>query len=201
MTASPAGRDPQRPHFGFTRHGHPVHRATADYHPDGTAWQRFNKSVALAINRGVFTMNTFWLFNLLALCSLPAVLTGVGIISKGTFPGWLVSASFISLIAWVAQTYLQLVLLPALGVGQSLQSQAQDARAAKQFEDVEALREDVKTALDRLDTRTEGGLADVLAAVHAAITMTGHVLDAVAPGHAETAPAQVPANPEGDAAP
>jgi hypothetical protein len=165
MMEAPAPK--REPHFGFTRHGRPVHRSTSDYHPDGTPWQRFNKAVALGINRCVFTMNTFWCFNLLAFCSLPAVLTGVGIIHKGTFPGWLVSASFISLIAWVAQTYLQLVLLPALGVGQGLQSVAADARAAKTFEDVEAVRSDIRTALDRLDTRTEGGLAEVLAAVKA----------------------------------
>jgi hypothetical protein len=133
---------------------------TADYHPADTAWQRFNKSVALGINRCVFTMNTFWCFNLLALCSLPAVLTGVGVIHKGTFPAWLISASFISLIAWIAQTYLQLVLLPALGVGQVLQSSAADARAAKTFEDVERV-------VDLLRLDTKGGLKDLYDKLHA----------------------------------
>lgn len=156
-----------QPHFGFTCHGRPVHRSTSDYHPDATAWQRFNKAVALGINRRVFSMNTFWCFNLLAFCSLPAVLTGVGVIHKGTFPAWLVSASFISLIAWVAQTYLQLVLLPALGVGQGLQSTAADARAAKTFEDVEAVKIAQAVALDRLDDKTEGGIRAVLDAVTA----------------------------------
>ena len=42
-------------------------------------------------------------------------------------------------------------------------------------------------------------IADVLAAVHAAITMTGHVLDVVQPGHAQTAPAEAQETREEDA--
>jgi hypothetical protein len=52
------------------------------------------------------------------------------------------------------------VLLPALMVGQNLQSATADARAAKTFEDTEKI-------LDRLDTHTAGGLRDVLAAIEA----------------------------------
>lgn len=196
MTIAP--RDPARPHFGFTRHGHPVHRTAADYHPDGTAWQRFNKKVALGVTNFVGSMPCAYIFSLLALLSLPAVLTQA--FGMHFFPHWLVAVGLIALVAWIAQTFLQLVLLSIILVGGNVAAAAGDARAAKTFEDVEACRYDIQTALDRLDTRTEGGLADVLAAVHAAITMTGHVLDAVAPGHAETAPAQVPASPEGDAA-
>jgi hypothetical protein len=84
-------------------------------------------------------MTCFWFFNGLALCSLPAVLVQAGIIPARFFPAWLIHASFIALIAWIAQTYFQLVLLPSIGVGQNLQNEAADARSAKTFEDVEAL--------------------------------------------------------------
>jgi hypothetical protein len=56
--------------------------------------------------------------------------------------------------------FLQLVLLSIILVGQSVQSVASDARAAKEFADTE-------TILDRLDVNTAGGIRDVLDAIHA----------------------------------
>jgi hypothetical protein len=50
-------------------------------------------------------------------------------------------------------------------VGQNLQNVAADARSAKMFDDIEKVKSDVTTALDRLDTHTQGGLKDVLDAV------------------------------------
>jgi hypothetical protein len=198
MTA-PGGQPDSGPHFGFTRHGHPVHRSTADYHPAGTAYQRLNRRVAVATTNFVGSMPCAYIFSLLALLSLPAVVTQA--FSLHFFPHWLVAVGLIALVAWIAQTFLQLVLLSVIMVGGNVAAAASDARAAKTFEDVETVRTDIKTTLDRLDTRTEGGIADVLAAVHAAITMTGHVLDLVQAGHAETAPAEVHKSPREDAAP
>ena len=154
------------PRFGFTRHGQAVHARVIDHHPDGNAYARFNKRVAMALTGGVGTMTCFWIFCCLSLCSLPAVLSGFSAF-RGVFPDWLIRASIIALVAWVAQTLIQLVLLPALMVGQSLQNLAADARSAKTFEDVESVKDAQATALDRLDTRTEGGLSEVLAAVNA----------------------------------
>jgi hypothetical protein len=67
------------------------------------------------------------------------------------FPHWLVSAGLIALVAWIAQTFLQLVLLSIIIVGSNLGQAANDARAAKTFEDTE-------TILDRMNVETEGGL-------------------------------------------
>lgn len=156
----------RHPHFGHTKSGLPVHARTADHHPDGSAYARFNKHVAMALTSAVGTMTTFWLFCLLALCSLPAVLSGFEVF-RGVFPSVIIRASIIALVAWVAQTMIQLVLLPALMVGQNLQNIAADARSAKTFEDVEAVRTDLTTALDRLDDKTEGGIKAVLDAVSA----------------------------------
>jgi hypothetical protein len=50
-------------------------------------------------------------------------------------------ASIIALVAWIAQTFIQLVLLPIIMVGQNVQSEAADARAAKTFEDVQVLKQ------------------------------------------------------------
>ena len=157
----------RHPRFGHTRHGLPVHARVTDHHPDGSAYQRFNAKLALWITGHVFTMTCFYLFNVLALCSLPAVLAQANAIPARFFPAWLIKASFIALIAWIAQTYFQLVLLPSIGVGQNLQNLAADARSAKTFEDVEDVKADQAVALDRLDASTEGGIKLVLDAVKA----------------------------------
>ena len=156
----------EHPHFGFTKTGHAVHQHIIDHHPADSRYQRFNRAVALLLTRSVGTMTTFWLFCLLALCSLPAVLSGFSAF-HGIFPAVIIKASIIALVAWVAQTLIQLVLLPALMVGQNLQNAASDARSAKQFEDVEAVKSDLIVALDRLDVTTEGGVKAVLDAVNA----------------------------------
>lgn len=142
------------PHFGWTNLGHPLHKRTLDYHSAETAYEQFNKRVAIWITKNVGTMTCFWLFSFLAALSLPATLVLVGWVPKTVswLPAFFLSFGWIYLVQWVAQSYFQLVLLPALMVGQQLQNEAADARAAKQFEDTELL-------VDRLDTKTEGGIA------------------------------------------
>jgi hypothetical protein len=153
-----------RPTHGFTRSGLAVHRRTVDHLPTASAYQRFNKRVALGLTSVVGTMTCFWLFCVLALLSLPAVLSGFGTFAH-TFPTWMIKASIIALVAWVAQTFIQLVLLPALMVGQNLQNEAADARATKTFEDVEDARQSLMHVIDLLDCHTIGGLHDILQAV------------------------------------
>lgn len=120
--------------------------------------QRFNKKLAAGITSVIGTMWTAYVFALLSLCSLPAILTQAFHLTF--FPGWLISASLIALVAWVSSYFLQLVLLPILMVGQNVQGEASDARAAKTFNDTEVL-------LDRTDLKTAGGLAEVMAEVKA----------------------------------
>jgi hypothetical protein len=105
----------------------------------------FNAKLALVITRTVGTMACAYLFAAIALISLPAAIS---------------SGQVIIIVAWIAQTFLQLVLLSIIMVGQSVQSAASDVRAAKEFADTE-------TILDRLDAHTAGGIKDVLDAIHA----------------------------------
>jgi hypothetical protein len=156
--------DDHPPTHGFTRLGQAVHKRTIDHLPTGSAYQRFNKKFAVLITNNVGTMTCTYLFMLLALCSLPAVLSGFGTFAH-TFPTWMVKASIIALVAWVAQTFFQLVLLPAIIVGQNIQNEAADARSSKTFEDVEEARAALQRALDLLDCRTEGGLREILDAI------------------------------------
>jgi hypothetical protein len=105
----------------------------------------FNAKLALVITRSVGTMACAYVFGVIALISLPAAIS---------------SGQVIIIVAWIAQTFLQLVLLSIIMVGQTVQSRASDARAAKEFSDTE-------TILDRLDVKTAGGIKDVLDAIHA----------------------------------
>jgi hypothetical protein len=123
-----------------------------------------NAKVALVITRTVGTMACAYVFAAIALISLPAAI-GTG--------------QVIIIVAWIAQTFLQLVLLSIIMVGQSVQSAASDARAAKEFVDTE-------TILDRLDVNTAGGINDILDAIHA----VERLVTAAGPGASGTGLAQ-----------
>src|SRR5258708_10874381 len=75
---------------------------------------RFNSRLAVLITRSVGSMWCAYLFTLIALISLPAALN---------------SHDPIIIVSWIAQTFLQLVLLPIIIVGQNVQAAASDARA------------------------------------------------------------------------
>jgi hypothetical protein len=125
----------RHPHFGFTEHGLPVHLRTHDHLPGVTSVQRFNKRVALLITRVVGSMWCAYAFALFDMISLPDA----------------IRAGTAAIVSWIAQTFLQLVLLSVIMVGQNVQAEASDARAAKTFEDTELIA-------DRLDLATPQGL-------------------------------------------
>jgi hypothetical protein len=67
----------------------------------------FNRNLAARITSGVATMWCAYIFALIALISLPAAIN---------------SHDLITIVAWVAQTFLQLVLLSIIMVGQNVSS-------------------------------------------------------------------------------
>ena len=79
----------------------------------------FNTRVAVRITKSVGSMWCAYLFALIALISLPAALS---------------SGQPIIIVSWIAQTFLQLVLLPIIIVGQNVQAAASDARAESDHE-------------------------------------------------------------------
>ncbi|MES2000765.1 MAG: hypothetical protein V4444_00415 [Pseudomonadota bacterium] len=82
-----------------------------------------NARIAVMITNAVGTMWCAYAFALLALISLPAAITG------GTA----------TLISWIAQTFLQLVLLSIIMVGQRVAAEASDKQAYQTYMDAEAL--------------------------------------------------------------
>ena len=83
----------------------------------------FNGKVATLITNAVGTMWCAYLFALLAIVSLPAAIHG------GTA----------TLISWIAQTFLQLVLLSVIMVGQKVSAQASDKQALQTYKDAESI--------------------------------------------------------------
>ena len=130
----------KEPRFGTTHLGDPVHARATDHLPSASAADRFNKWMALKITSGVGTMWCAYAFAAVALISLPAAIA---------------SHSVIVLVAWFAQTFLQLVLLSVIIVGQNISAVAGDARQVK-------LLEHSEVTVDRLDEHTQGGITAIL---------------------------------------
>jgi hypothetical protein len=140
----------REPTYGTTKSGAEVHAKTRHYTPQAKfSWsslktaikevEGINAKVAVLITSAVGTMACAYLFALLAFISLPNVI---------------MTGDPIQIVSWTAQTFLQLVLLAIILVGQKVQAAAADARAQKQFEDIEFI-------LDYLNLETEGGLAQL----------------------------------------
>jgi len=136
-------------------HDSPHLRRTIDHHPADTAYQRFNKWCAIWITKNVGSMTCFWLFTVLCAFVTPSCLYAAGYIH---FKAFFTTFGFELLATLVLSTWLELALMPAIMVGQNLQSAAADARAEQEYKDTEVI-------VDRLDTHTQGGLTEVLDAV------------------------------------
>ena len=83
-----------------------------------------NGKIGVFITTVVGTMWAAYIFTLLAGVSLPSVLA---------------SGNLVTIVAWIAQTFLQLVLLPIIIVGQNVQARASDKRAQQTYSDAEAI--------------------------------------------------------------
>ena len=79
----------------------------------------FNTWVAVKVTKSVGSMWCAYVFAVIALISLPSAIQ---------------SGNSIIIISWIAQTFLQLVLLPIIIVGQNVQAAASDARAESDHE-------------------------------------------------------------------
>jgi hypothetical protein len=118
------------------------------------AMTRFNAWFAVKVTRGVGTMWCAYAFAALALISLPQAIN---------------SHSTVTLVSWVSQTFLQLVLLSVVIVGQNVLANAADKRDEATHSDADAvLHEAVKLQEHLLaQDRVLGDLVDRLARVEA----------------------------------
>lgn len=84
---------------------------------------RFNAALAVKVTDAVGSMWCAYAFAALALISLPDA----------------IRAGRAAIISWIAQTFLQLVLLSIIIVGQNVQSAAADKRAEATYKDASAV--------------------------------------------------------------
>lgn len=118
-------------------------KRTVDHLANNHWWDKVNNAIAVFTTKVVGTMWCAYAFAAIALYGLPSALKPGG---EG-------------LVSWIAQTFLQLVLLSVIIVGQNIQSAASDARSEQTFNDAEELK-------DLMNTDTEGGLQIVLSAIN-----------------------------------
>ena len=116
----------EHPRLAELDHEGPVTvRATAKKRVESASGiQKFNRRLGLGITTSVGTMWTAYAFAALTLISLPAAIT---------------SGSLIIIVAWIAQTFLQLILLPIIIVGQNVIQATNDARAEADHETLTAV--------------------------------------------------------------
>ena len=87
--------------------------------------REFNKQVALFVTEKVGTMFCAYLFAVIAFVSLPEAI---------------LSEDPLEIISWIAETFLQLVLLSIIIVGQNIQSEIAEQQAQTDRETLAAIK-------------------------------------------------------------
>lgn len=129
----------------FTHVPHPhIHRrqargpaTVADQHNTSTWLSRVNASIAVNVTVIVGSMWCAYLFILLTLPAIPGAIAG----------------GALGIVTWTAQTFIQLVLLPIIIVGQNVQAKAADQRAADTYADAEAILHEAMQIQQHLATQ------------------------------------------------
>ena len=126
----------------------------ADQLPTGNAAARFNAWFAVKVTTGVGTMWCAYVFAVIALISLPQAIS---------------SHSAVILVSWVSQTFLQLVLLSVIIVGQNVLAAAADKRSEATYNDADAVLHEAVKIQEHLIAQDQvlGDLVERLARVEA----------------------------------
>jgi hypothetical protein len=117
--------------------------------PTAPWYVRFNSTLAVNITRGVGTMWCAYAFAALAFVSLPSAIK---------------SGNAVTIVSWISQTFLQLVLLSIIIVGQNVLAAASDKRAEATYEDSDAILHtsmDIQRHLEAQDGQFESILAEL----------------------------------------
>jgi hypothetical protein len=138
-----------QPHPRVAEHKKARPPKTADEHVG------INGRVALLVTTVVGTMWCAYAFAVLALVALPSALH---------------SGDPLQLVQWVSQTFIQLVLLSVIMVGQNISSRASDKRAEMTYKDAEATFHEAEQIQAHLKAQDDAlnGLLDKLEKLEAA---------------------------------
>lgn len=102
-------------------------------------WVRLNARLGLKVTLAVGSMWAAYLFAFLALFALPDAL------KQGTY----------FVVVWLSSSFLQLVLLPIIIVGQNIQAKAADTRADETYKDAEAVLKEASMIQEHLTKQDE----------------------------------------------
>jgi hypothetical protein len=165
------------PHIAARKDSGPVR--VADQHDRSSAAARFNARAAVIITGAVGSMWCAYAFGLFDLISLPGAIRG----------------GSTTIVQWVAQTFLQLVLLSVIMVGQDVQAKAGDARSQQTFMDAEAMLAEAIQIQQHLQAQDDHLLAQdaLLAARHQDSVAQADRRHVIALEHVTAAVAQVSA--------
>lgn len=137
------------PRIQERRNQHPP--KVSDQIKKDTALQRINAKVGLVITLAVGTMWCAYIFAIIALMSLPSTLS---------------TGSLFYIVVWISSSFLQLVLLPIIIVGQNIQARAADARAEATYKDADAVLHEamqIQAHLEAQDKELEAIIASLRA--------------------------------------
>jgi len=114
---------------------------------------RFNSKFGLKITLVVGTMWTAYVFTTIALFALPSA------IRQGTY----------FVVVWLSSSFLQLVLLPIIIVGQNIQAAAADKRAEDTYKDAEAVLKEASEIQNHLLAQDKA-ISDILERIEVIMT-------------------------------
>jgi hypothetical protein len=98
-----------------------------------------NNRIALVLTTAVGTMWCAYIFAILALIVVPQAIHG----------------GLLTFVQWVSQTFIQLVMLSVIMVGQAILGQASDKRAEMTYNDAEATFHEAQQIQDHLKTQDD----------------------------------------------
>ena len=146
----------RHPRAAELRAGRPV--KTSDLRrPRSDSWvARLNSKVGLRVTLIVGTMWCAYLFSVIALVALPSAF------HQGVY----------YVVVWLSSSFLQLVLLPIIIVGQNIQAAAADRRAEETYKDAEAVLKEAEEIQRHLLAQDEV-IASILTRLEAAVPPAG----------------------------
>lgn len=103
--------------------GHPIKTNDLRQPKSDNFFARINSRFGLKVTLVVGTMWCAYVFTVIALLALPSA------IHQGTY----------YIVVWLSSSFLQLVLLPIIIVGQNIQAKAADKRSEETYKDAEAV--------------------------------------------------------------
>ena len=127
--------------LSFEHHRHPHIEARKEAGPvrSRDMGVGLNGRIALVLTSAVGTMWCAYLFALLALLALPQAIHG----------------GLMTFVQWLSQTFIQLVMLSVIMVGQSILGKAADRRADMTYKDAEATFHEAQQIQSHLQAQDE----------------------------------------------